>query len=133
MMPFSERVRSKSDEKVAATKARYVERFLTDTALAEDWIAEALGPLNAIEHAQMTAPLLDRALGALPSLKARHKIFFVGNWLAAFIGGQNSVAALVVVRRHAAMEHLDADLRLKVLEYADGLARTIAIRARFAR
>ena len=117
----------------AATKARYVERFFIDTALAEDWIAEALGPLNAIEHGAMTAPLLDRALDALPSLKARHKIFFVGNWLAAFIGGQDSEAALAIVRRYAARENLDADLRLKVLEYADGLVRTIRIRARFAR
>ena len=116
----------------AATKLRYFEQFVGDAALAEDWIEQSLAPFNAVEHAALTAPLLRRALEALPALKRERKIFFVGAWLAAFIGGQDSAAALDEMLRFAALGGLDADLRLKVLEFADGLRRTVRIRARFA-
>ena len=116
----------------AATKLRYFDQFVGDAALAEDWIEQSLAPFNAVEHAALTAPLLRRALEALPGLKRERKIFFVGAWLAAFIGGQDNAAALDEVRHFAARGGLDPDLRLKVLEFADGLERTVRIRTRFA-
>ena len=113
-------------------KQRTFERFLQDSALAESWIEQALGPFNAIEHAAATAPLLPAALDALPRLKRNRKIFFVGDWLSAFIGGQVDAAALDLVKRFAARDGLDADLALKVLEAVDALERTVRIRARYA-
>jgi aminopeptidase N len=88
--------------------------------------------MNAIEHAALTAPLFERALSALPMLKRRHKIFFVGSWLSAFIAGQDAASARDMVRGFAARPGLDADLRLKLLEFNDALERTVRIRERFA-
>ena len=116
----------------AATKAHYLERFLGDASLAEDWIEQALGPMNAIEHAALTAPLFERSLTALPMLKRRHKIFFVSAWLSTIIAGQDGAQARDALRAFAARVDLDADLRLKVLEFADALERTVRIRERYA-
>lgn len=106
--------------------------FLEDRSLAEGWIEAALGALNAPEHAALTAPLLADALARLPELKRRHRIFFVNGWLAAFIGGQSEPRALAAVEAALRDARLDPDLRLKVLETADGLERAVRIRARYA-
>jgi hypothetical protein len=116
----------------AATKARYLEQFLTDPALPEDWLEQGLVAMNAIEHAGLTAPLFERALAALPDLKRRHKIFFVNAWLSGFIGGQADAGSLAIVHRAASRAGLDADLRLKLLEFADALDHTIRIRAKYS-
>lgn len=116
----------------AAVKTGYVQRFMNDDKLPEDWIEQALPSLNAVEHAMLTAPHLGPALDALPALKRRHKIFFVGAWLSAFIGGQVDGAALAAVRAAIGRPGLEADLRLKLLESVDALERTVKIRARFA-
>jgi aminopeptidase N len=81
----------------------------------------------------MTQPFLDIALAALPELKRTRKIFFVNNWLAAFVGGQTDAAALEQIDSFARQPDLDSDLKLQLLEAMDGLARTVKIRARFAR
>ena len=116
----------------AAAKRALHQRFLEDPSLPESWIDAALGPFNSIEHAGLTAPLLERSLEALPDLKRGRKIFFVNNWLAGFVGGQQSRAALEQVEHFAGRPGLDADLRLKVLEALDGLERAVRIRARYA-
>jgi aminopeptidase N len=107
------------------------ERWRSDPALPESWVEEALEPFNAPEHAADTAPLLAPALAALPELKRTRKIFFVERWLAAFLGGQADAAALEDVRR-LLQGNLDDDLRLKVLQAADGLERAVRIRERYA-
>lgn len=117
----------------AATKLRYFRAFLDDAALPERWIEDALPGFNTPEQDALTLPLLDEALHALPRLKRERRIFFVNNWLGAFVGGQRSGEALRIVRRFLDENTLDADLRRKVLEVEDGLARTVAIRARLAR
>ncbi len=114
-----------------ASKQVLFRAFLEDPALPESWIEAALGPLNAPEQAAHTQALIAEALARLPELKRRHKIFFVGNWLAAFIGGQTGAAALEDVTRFLARRALDADLRLKMLEAMDGLERAVRIQARF--
>lgn len=114
-----------------AVKAGYFERFLADRDLPESWIEEALGPFNAIEHAALTEPFLERALDALPEHKRARKIFFVNAWLAAFIGGQTGGSALATVRRFVARDALDPDLRRKVLEAMDELERTVRVRERY--
>lgn len=105
--------------------------FLGDRALPESWIESALAPLNAPEQALATQPLLGEALARLPELKRGRRIFFVGTWLAAFIGGQTGPGALAEVVAFLQRGDLDADLRLKVLEAMDGLERAIRIRKRF--
>ena len=115
-----------------ATKQRYFETFLNDAALPDRWIEEALQPFNAVEQDGATGPHLPAALEALPALKRTRRIFFVNNWLAAFIGGQRSAAAQAQVQALLQRTDLDADLRLKVLEALDGLARTVRVRQRYA-
>jgi aminopeptidase N len=120
-------------ERSAEAKRVYFERFFNEQGLPESWIEAALGPFNAVEHAELTQPFLDLALAALPEFKRTRKIFFVNNWLAAFIGGQLDVAALEQVESFARQPELEPDLKLQLLEAMDGLARTVKIRARFAR
>ncbi len=114
-----------------AAKRSYLDAFLDDRSMPESWIEEALAPFNAPEHARQTQPLLARAIRALPRLKNEHKIFFVNRWVAAFIGGQTSDSALRIVQRE--LPRLPPDLRRKVLEATDELARTVRIRTRFGR
>ncbi len=120
-------------ERSAEAKRAYFERFFNEQGLPESWIDAALGPFNAVEHAEMTQPYLDLALAALPEFKRTRKIFFVNSWLAAFIGGQVDAAALEQVESFARQPELEPDLKLQLLEAMDGLARTVKIRARFAR
>jgi aminopeptidase N len=112
----------------AQSKERYLDAFLTDAALPERWIEDALGPLNLPEQDALTLALLRRALEVLPALRRTRRIFFVNQWLAAFIGGQRSAQAQAIVEDFLAGGTLDADLRRKVLEALDGLARTVRIR-----
>ena len=118
-------------ERNAEVKRAYFERFFSG-GLAESWIEAALGPFNTVEHADLTQPFLDLALAALPELKMNRKIFFVNDWLAAFVGGQADGQALEQVGTYAEQPDLDPDLRLQLLEAMDGLARTVKIRARYA-
>ncbi len=113
----------------AATKQGCFEAILHDPVLPERWIEESVAPFNTVEQEQLTLPWLEPALRALPTLKRERRIFFVNNWLAAFVGGQRSPAALATVERFLREEPLDPDLRRKVLEAMDGLARTVRIRA----
>jgi aminopeptidase N len=116
----------------AAEKARCFHAFLHDTTLSERCIEAAAERFNAVEHAPLTLPFLRPALEALPRLAHERRIFFVDRWLAAFVGGQVGRAAMAEVERFLAKSPLDADLRRKVREHADELARTVRIRARYA-
>jgi aminopeptidase N len=106
--------------------------LLDDASLAESWVEESLAPFNTVEHEQWTSPFLETALEQLPDLRRTRKIFFVNNWLAAFLGGQTSAEAVATVKRFLRQAKLDPDLRRKVLEHLDGLERTVKIRAAFA-
>ena len=115
-----------------AVKADYFRRWFVDRSLNEDWASGSLGPFNALEHHALTLPYLRPALDSLPYIQGNRRIFFLGAWLGAFLGGQTDPAALAVVRRYLA-DHprLPADLRQKVLQNADELERTVRIRARW--
>jgi aminopeptidase N len=117
----------------AETKKKYFDAYVNDAKLAESWIEASFGPFNAVQQADLTLPYLDAALRELPRLKRTRKIFFVNGWLAAFIGGQCSDAAYKVVQNFLQREAaLDRDLKLKVLEVADGLNRCVKIREQYA-
>ena len=116
----------------AAVKTTYFAAWFDDASLPESWIDESVAPFNTVEQAALTAPYLARALARLPQLKRERKIFFVNNWLAAFLGGQVDGSSLAAAQGVLRAAKLDPDLRRKVLEAMDGLERTVRIRARFA-
>lgn len=117
----------------ASAKKKYFDQYLQDKDLSESWIEASFGPFNTPGQSALTLPYLDDALRELPTLKRTRKIFFVNGWLAAFIGGQCDERAATTVRDFLARTPaLDRDLRLKVLEAADGLERCVRIRARYA-
>ena len=119
----------------AATKQEYFAQYIlppTDpSAKPEDWLTQSLRPFNSWNQSALTEPYLHRALDQLPEIKRDRKIFFLGAWLGAFIGGQQSPEAAATVRQWLAQPNIDPDLRLKVLESADELERTVRIRQRF--
>ncbi len=71
------------------------------------------------------------ALEALPQIKRERKIFFLVDWLDAFLGGQQSPAARDQVYEYLKTPNIDQDLRLKILQVVDELDRTVAIRQKF--
>jgi aminopeptidase N len=100
-------------------------------AKPEDWLTQSLRSFNAWNQSDLTEPFLARALDQLPEIKRDRKIFFLGAWLGTFLGGQVSPVAEAVVKRWLSQPDIDPDLRLKVLENADELERTVRIRQRF--
>jgi aminopeptidase N len=118
----------------AATKKRYFDAYVNDPKLAESWIEASFGSFNTFPQSRLTFPYLEPALSELPRWKRTRKIFFVNGWLAAFIGGQCDERALNIVQNFLRREQtLDRDLRLKVLEVADGLERCVRIRTKYGR
>jgi aminopeptidase N len=116
----------------AENKRRYFDAYLNDKELAESWIESSLTPFNSPRQSSLTLPYLEPSLRALPALKRTRKIFFINNWLGAFIGGQCSAEALDTVQKFLRREaSLDRDLRLKVLEATDGLERCVRITQKF--
>ena len=116
----------------AAVKADLFTRYFADQSLNEDWASGSLGAFNDVEHQQLTLSYLRPALDSLAYIQSNRRIFFLGAWLGAFLGGQTGQPALDVVRGFLA-EHpkLPADLRQKVLQNADELERTVRIRRRW--
>ncbi len=116
----------------AAVKAKYFDGYLHDPARPEDWIEGSLGAFNAWNQAGLTETYLKPSLDALEQIKRTRKIFFLGDWLGTFIGGQVSASARDEVYGYLKTQAgLDKDLRLKILQVVDELDRTVKIRARW--
>ena len=106
--------------------------FVANKDISESWIEAAVGPFNSVRNSELSLPYLERALKELPNLKRSRKIFFVNNWLGAFIGGQRSEGALAIVNKFLTDNpNLDRDLRLKILENVDIIERAVKIRAKY--
>jgi aminopeptidase N len=113
----------------AGTKRTYWTRYFADTTLNEEWASGSLGPFNALEHEAVTLEYLGPALDSLPFIQTDRRIFFLEDWLAAFLRGQSSDSALRVVSRYLDVHPgLPADLRRKTLQHLDELERTVRIR-----
>jgi aminopeptidase N len=110
-------------------KKKFFTDFTANPSIAEDWITASLPYFNRWDQTAVTMPYLKPALDALPQMKREKKIFFVLNWLDDFVDNQNSAAALKIVDDALAANTADADLRLKILEVRDELARTVRIRS----
>jgi aminopeptidase N len=117
----------------AAVKRELFARWFADTTLNEQWVTSSLRAFHDPDQAAMTKPLLDAALDSLPWIQRNRRIFFLGSWLGATIGGQGDAEALATIDRWlAAHPALAPDLRRKVLQSRDELERTVRIRAAFA-
>lgn len=117
----------------AEVKREYFTRYFRDSTLNEDWATSSLRTFNTSEQTALTLPYLIPALDSLPWIQKNRRIFFLGSWLGAFIGGQRSAAALSEVDRFLARRpNLPRDLRQKILQTRDDLERTVRIRATFA-
>jgi aminopeptidase N len=115
-----------------ATKRAYFTRYFADSTLNEEWVTASLRAFNDPEQSQLTIRYLAPALDSLPWIQRNRRIFFLGSWLGAFIGGQHDVAALRIIDDYLG-EHpkLPIDLRQKVLQTRDDLERTVRIRRAF--
>ena len=115
----------------AHTKQKYFDEYLHNRSREEDWIEQSLRPFNYWNQAALTQPYLKPALEALPQIKRERKIFFLVDWLNAFIDGQQSVSADEEVHKYLRTASLEPDLRLKILQAVDELDRTVKIRRKF--
>jgi aminopeptidase N len=119
----------------ADVKARYFGDYLHSATIQEDWITQSLRSFNSWNQSDLTQQYLPQALDDLEEIKQHRKIFFLGAWLDAFIGGQdtlaNGVHAQAAVETWLTTHKIDRDLRLKILEAADALDRTVLIRKNF--
>jgi aminopeptidase N len=119
----------------ADMKARYFGQYIHSETIQEDWITQSLRPFNSWNQAALTKDYLPQALDELGAIKQHRKIFFLGAWLGAFIGGQatleNCMQAQAEVRTWLATHTIDPDLRLKILEAADTVDRTVLIRSQY--
>ena len=114
-------------------KRTYVDRYLRDSTINEEWVTSSLRAFNDADQRGLTMPYLVPALDTLPWIQRNRRIFFLGSWLGAFIGGQRDQAALDLIDRFL-REHdaLPLDLKRKILQSRDDLERTVRIRSAYA-
>ena len=116
----------------SATKRAYFTRYFADSTLNEEWVTASLRAFNDPEQSALTIRYLPSALDSLPWIQRNRRIFFLGAWLGAFIGGQHDSAALNLIDEYlAAHPKLPTDLRQKILQTRDELERTVRIRRAF--
>jgi aminopeptidase N len=112
----------------SSTKRIYFNRYLDDRTLNEEWVTASLRAFNDPDQSSLTLPYLGAALDTLPWIQRNRRIFFLGSWLGAFIGGQRDADALRIIDDYLAAHPLPIDLRQKVLQSRDDLERTVRIR-----
>ncbi len=118
----------------AANKEQYFTRWFADQELNEEWVTTSLRAFHDPDRAELSRAYLVPALDTLPWIQQHRRIFFLGSWLGATIGGQSSAEALAEIDRWlAAHPTLAPDLRQKVLQSRDELERTVAIRRVFSK
>ncbi len=116
----------------SATKRAYFTRYFGDRDLNEAWVTSSLGAFNNGDQDALTRQYLVPALDTLPWIQKNRRIFFLGSWLGAVIGGQSSEDALVTLDKWlAAHPALAPDLKQKVLQSRDELERTVMVRRTF--
>ena len=113
----------------AEVKKDYFRRYFADESLNEDWVTASLDGFNAVRQSELTRPYLIPALDSLRWIQTNRRIFFLGSWLTSFLDGQTSAESLDAVDRFlSAHSDLPRDLREKILQAEDELARTVRIR-----
>ncbi|HSJ06888.1 MAG TPA: M1 family aminopeptidase [Longimicrobiales bacterium] len=116
----------------AAAKRAHFERYLGDEALNEEWVTASLAAFNTPRHAELSLPFLEPAMERAEWIRDNRRIFFLPRWLDAFIGGHASPEALAIVDRHLERNpDMPADVRRRILQARDELARAVRIRSAF--
>jgi len=116
----------------AAVKRDYFSRYFADSSLNEEWATASLRAFNDPDQSALTLPFLAPALDSLPWIQQNRRIFYLGSWLGAFVGGQHAAAALGIVDDFLHVHpSLPVDLRQKILQSRDELERTVRIRRAF--
>ena len=115
----------------ADNKQRCFEAYLQLDAPPEQWAQDSLANFHWPGQAEVTKPFLAQALAKAQWVKANRRIFFMPAWLDAFVNAHADAAALEVVDAVLANGGLDADVKKKLLQSRDGLARAVRIRERF--
>jgi aminopeptidase N len=117
----------------SAHKRALFARWFADAALNEEWVTSSLRSFHDPEQSALTQRYLVPALDTLPWIQQNRRIFFLGSWLGATIGGQQDAASLALIDRWlAAHPALATDLRQKILQSRDELERTVRIRGAVA-
>jgi aminopeptidase N len=116
----------------AAAKADYWRRYLELGDPPEQWTQDSLSWFHWPGQHALTLPYLRQALERVDWVKQNRRIFFMPAWLDAFVNGHSSPAALAIVDDFLRAQELAADVRQKLLQSRDGLARAVRIRAAFA-
>lgn len=115
----------------ANAKRTYFGRYFGDRTLNEEWVTASLRAFNDPDQSSLTLPFLSAALDSLPWIQRNRRIFFLGSWLGAFIGGQRDAEALRTIDEYLATHALPVDLRQKILQTRDDLERTVRIRGTY--
>ena len=110
-------------------KKKYFAEYVAPGGVPEDWVTASLPMFNYWNQTALTIDYVKPALEALPQMKRARKIFLVLNWLDSFVENRDSAAALKTVDDFLERNGADPDLRLKILEARDELARTVRIRS----
>ncbi|MEZ6037125.1 MAG: M1 family aminopeptidase [Planctomycetota bacterium] len=116
----------------AANKQAYFARYLVADDPPEQWTQDSLGWFHWPGQEALTLPFLKPALEQVDWVKQHRRIFFMPAWLDAFVNGHDSPEALAIVDAFLAEHELSDDVRKKVLQSRDGLARAVRVRAAFA-
>jgi aminopeptidase N len=117
----------------AATKRAYFARYFADSSLNEEWATASLRAFNDPDQSALTLPHLEPALDSLPWIQRNRRIFFLGSWLSAFVGGQHDPAALAIVDKFlSGHPTLPLDLKQKILQSRDELERSVRIRRAYS-
>lgn len=116
----------------AATKATYWQQYLQLDAPPEQWTQDSLSWFHWPGQDGLTLPYLQQALDRVEWVKQNRRIFFMPAWLDGFVNAHASAEALAVVDAFLAGRELPTDVRQKILQSRDGLARAVAIRRAFA-
>lgn len=113
----------------AENKAQYFRRYFAERDLNEEWVTSSLRAFHEPEQSALTRAYLTAALDSLPFIQKNRRIFFLGSWLSATIGGQSESESLAAIDAWlTAHPTLATDLRQKILQSRDELERVVAIR-----
>jgi aminopeptidase N len=115
----------------ADTKAGYWTRYLQLDNPPEQWTQDSLAYFHWQGQSELTLPYLQKALEQSAWVKQNRRIFFMPAWLDAFVNAHSSAEALAIVDRYLASAQIDDDVRKKIQQSRDGLARSVKIRAAF--
>ena len=115
----------------AESKAAYWDNYMQLDAPPEQWTQDSLSWFHWPRQEALTLPFLKQALEQVDWVKQNRRIFFMPAWLDAFVNGHDGKEALAIVDEFLRTAKLSDDVRRKVLQSRDGLARAVRIRAAF--